>query len=156
MPNKYEREIEEILRNMERSAPKPGRSQRMRRKPEARGRRPGRLSSIRFGLSEWCLIISFVAALAAGGWAYAHYSIITGDTGANIVTGSLAILSVACLLVAIISPFLTQSRFPGATTRASNVTPMRPVHRTPLNSLRTRWNLFLLKRRYRRRRENDK
>lgn len=153
MSNKYEREIEEILRNMERSAPKPGLGQRMRRKPEARGRRPGRLPSFRFGLAEWCLLISFVAALVAGGWAYAHYSIITGDTGANIVTGSLATLSVACLLLAIISPFLTQSRYPGNASHAGNVTPIR---RNPLNSVRTRWNLFLLKRRYRRHREKDK
>jgi hypothetical protein len=150
MPNKYEREIEEILRNMERSAPKPGLGQRMRRKPEARGRRPGRLPSFRFGLSEWCLLIAFVAALAAGGWAYAHLSIITGDSGANIVTGSLAILSVVCLLIAIVSPFLTRARYPGSPTQASNVTAIR---RNPLNGIRTRWNLFLLKLRYRRRRD---
>ena len=40
MPNKYEREIEEILRNMERTEPKPGLGQklggRIRRKSDSR------------------------------------------------------------------------------------------------------------------------
>jgi len=153
MPNKYEREIEEILRNMERSAPKPGFGQRIRRKPEAREarvRRPVRLPSFHFGLSEWCLLICWVAALIAGGWAYAHSNILTGDNGATIVTGSIALLSVVCLLLVIILPFITQSRYQSGASRPSNVTSIR---RNPLNSVKTRWNLFVLKLRYRRRRD---
>ena len=38
MPNKYEREIEEILRNLDQSAPKPRLGQRLRRKTTPRPR----------------------------------------------------------------------------------------------------------------------
>ncbi len=150
MPNKYEREIEEILRNMERSAPKPGFGQRIRRKPEAHARRPGGLPSFHFGLSEWCLLISWVAALVAGGWAYAHFNIITGDNGATIVTGSIALVSVVGLILVIILPFVSQSRFQSGASRPNNVT---SIHRNPLNGVKTRWNLFVLKLRYRRKRD---
>ena len=74
MPNKYEREIEEILRNMERTEPKPGLGQklggRIRRKSDSRSnvRKRSELS-LHFGVSEWCLAIAVCASLFAGGWA---------------------------------------------------------------------------------------
>ncbi|HLX56514.1 MAG TPA: hypothetical protein VKR83_05770 [Ktedonobacteraceae bacterium] len=150
MPNKYEREIEEILRHLDQSAPKARLGQRIRRKSVARVRGQKRsLPSFNFGLSEWCLIIAWVAALIAGGWAYAHQSI--SDPGTNIITGSIALVSVFCLLMVVVLAFLPQSRYPGQPARTGNVTPMR---RNPLSSLSTRWNLFLLKLRYRRRKDH--
>lgn len=150
MPKKYEREIEEILRNMERSAPKPTFGQRIRRRPEGRPRGASRLPSFHFGLSEWGLILAWAAALIAGGWAYAHLNI-AGDDGTSLFTGILAAFSVACLLLVILSSFLSRSRFPGrSSTGGRNITPIR---RNPLSSLRTRWSLFVLKLRYRRRRD---
>ena len=144
MPNKYEREIEEILRNLEHTEPKARLGQRLRRKSDARVNR-GKLSlpSFNFGVSEWCLLIAWVAALAAGGWAYAH-------ANADIVTGSIAVVSAICLLVVVILPFVSRSLYPGQTARYGNV---RPLRRNPLSSLSTRWNLFLLKLRYRRRKD---
>ena|SRR5579864_8619214 len=147
MPKKYEREIEEILRNMERSAPKPTFGQRIRRRPEARAKRPVRLPSFNFGLSEWCLLIALAAALLAGGWAYAHINIVTDDPGTSLFTGILAAISVTCLFLVIILPFISQSRYRGQSSINGKITPM---HRNPLSSLRTRWNLFQLKMRYRR------
>jgi hypothetical protein len=150
MPNKYEREIEEILRNLDQSAPKPRLGQRLRRKTAGPAGRPrGRqrsLPAFNFGLSEWCLIIAWVAALIAGGWAYAQHS----PSGAgDLFTGSLALLGLGCLALVVVLAFMPQSRYPGQ-ARAGNVTPLR---RNPLSSLSTRWNLFRLKRRYQRRKD---
>lgn len=147
MPKKYEREIEEILRNMERSSPKPTFGQRIRRRPAPRAKRPMRLPSLNFGLSGWFLLIAWVAALIAGGWAYAHSDLATGDPGTSIYTGSLAVVSIACLLLVVILPFFSRSHYRGQTSGNGRVTPIR---RNPLSSLKTRWNLFQLKMRYRR------
>jgi hypothetical protein len=151
MPKKYEREIEEILRNMERSAPKQPFGQRIRRKPEGRTRRPGRLPSFNFGPSEWFLLIAWVAALLAGGWAYAHLNLVTGELGTNLFTGILAVISLICLLMIVVLPFLSRPRYHGQSFDNGKITPLR---RNPLNSLRTRWNLFQLKMRYRRRKDH--
>ncbi len=148
MPNKYEREIEEILRNMERTEPKPGLGQklggRIRRKSDSRTKvRKRSLPSLHFGVSEWCLAIAVCAALFAGGWAYAH--------GADIFTGAIAVIGAVCLAVVIILPFMSRSRYPKQSAGYGNVTPIRS---NPLSSISTRWNLFLLKIRYRRRKDH--
>lgn len=146
MPNKYEREIEEILRNMEATEAKPGLGQkfgeRMRRKPVARSkpRRRG-LPSLKFRSSEWFILIAVVSALIAGGYAYAN------NGNATLVTGLLVIVGIICLILVVLSPFLARSRQSSQSFGYSNVT---PIQRNPLNSLVTRWNLFLLKLRYRR------
>ena len=148
MPNKYEREIEEILRNLEHTEPKARLGQRLRRKSNARVNR-GKLSlpSFNFGVSEWCLLIAWTAALIAGGWAYAHQF----SSGADIITGSIAVIGAICLLVVVILPFVSQSRYSGRPARyGGNVTSLR---RNPLSSISARWNLFLLKLRYRRRKD---
>ena len=57
---------------------------------------------------------------------------------------------IVCLAMLILSPFIfrsRQSRYTARSTPIGNVTPLR---RNPLNSLVTRWNLFILKMRYRR------
>ena len=153
MPNKYEREIEEILRNLEQTEPKARLGQRLRRKSDARVNR-GKLSlpSFNFGVSEWCLLIAWVTALAAGGWAYAHSTLTIAGyiSGADVVTGSIAVIGALCLLVIVILAFVSRSHYTGQTARHGNVTPLR---RNPLSSLSTRWNLFLLKLRYRRRKD---
>src|SRR5437588_1275231 len=128
MPNKYEREIEEILRNMERTEPKPGLGQklggRMRRKSDSRSnvRRRADLS-LHFGVSEWCLVIAVCASLFAGGWAFAHGS-------ADIFTGVIAVIGAACLAIVIILPFMSRSRYPGQAGASGKITPIR---RNPLN-----------------------
>jgi hypothetical protein len=149
MPNKYEREIEEILRNMERTEPKPGLGKkfggRKRRKPDSppNVRKRG-FPSLHFGVSEWCLLIAWCAALFAGGWAFAHQ-------GADIFTGVIAVIGAVCLVIVVILPFISRSRYPMQSTGYGNVTPMR---RNPLSSISTRWNLFLLKLRYRRKKDS--
>ena len=146
MPNRYEREIEEILRNLESTEPKQSFGQkvggRFRRKPTNRVRSPRRtVPSLRFGTSEWLVVIAVVAALIAGGYAYAN------DGQPTLVTGILAIVGAICLLLLALSQFIFRSPRSTQSYRYGNVKPLR---RNPLNSLTTRWNLFLLKMRYRR------
>ena len=149
MPNKYEREIEEILRNMERTEPKPGMGQklggRIRRKSDSRTKvRKRSLPSLHFGVSEWCLTIAVCASLFAGGWAFAHGS-------ADIFTGVIAVIGAVCLAIVLILPFMPRSRYQAQSGASGKVTPIR---RNPLNSISTRWNLFMLKLRYRRKRDH--
>ena len=149
MPNKYEREIEEILRNMERTEPKPGLGQklggRIRRKSDSRSNVRKRADlSLHFGVSEWCLVIAVCASLFAGGWAFAHGS-------PDIFTGVIAVIGAACLAIVIILPFMSRSRYPAQSGASGKVTPIRL---NPLNSISTRWNLFMLKLRYRRKRDH--
>jgi hypothetical protein len=149
MPNKYEREIEEILRNMERTEPKQGLGQklggRIRRKSDSRSNVRKRADlSLHFGVSEWCLVIAVCASLFAGGWAFAHNS-------PDIFTGVIAVIGAACLAIVIILPFMSRSRYSAQSGASGKVTPIR---RNPLNSISTRWNLFMLKLRYRRKRDH--
>ena len=148
MPNKYEREIEEILRNMERTEPKQGLGKklggRIRRKSDSRSNVRKRADlSLHFGVSEWCLAIAVCASLFAGGWAFAN--------GADIFTGVIAVIGAACLGIVLILPFMSRSRYPRQSGQYGNVTPIR---RNPLNSISTRWNLFMLKLRYRRKKDH--
>ena len=145
MPNRYEREIEEILRNLESTEPKASFGQkfgkRLRRKQEYRVKPHQRSFSVpHFKATDWLIIIAVIAALIAGGYAYTN-----GE--ATVVTGILAIVSAICLLLLILSPVLFRSRQSPQSTRYGNVTPIR---RNPLSSIATRWNLFLLRMRYRR------
>ncbi|HET8853393.1 MAG TPA: hypothetical protein VFN02_12785 [Ktedonobacteraceae bacterium] len=144
MSNRYEREIEEILRNLEQTEPKSGLGQklsgRFRRKSKYRTptRKTG-LPSIHFSLSEWFLLIAVVAALIAGGYAYE-----LGEP--TLVTGVVALVGALCLVLVVLSSFFRSNRSTQS-TRYGNVAPLR---RNPLSSIKTRWNLFLLKLRYRR------
>jgi len=148
MPNRYEREIEEILRNLEQTEPKPGLGQRLsarlRPKPGRRSRSPKfAFPAFHLSWSEWLLVIAVLAMLISGGYAYAQ-----GE--ANVGTGSVALIGAVCLILVALSSFFRSSRSTQS-TRYGNVTPLR---RNPLASIQTRWNLFLLKLHYRRNRSD--
>src|SRR5439155_27233562 len=99
--------------------------------------------SLQFGVSEWCLVIEVCASLFVGGWAYTH--------GPDVFTGVIAVIGATCLGIVLILPFMTRSRYPRQSGGSGNVTSIR---RNPLNSIATRWNLFMLKLRYRRKRDH--
>src|SRR5947209_1449558 len=104
MPNRYEREIEEILRNLESTEPKPGLGQkfgeRMRRKPEYRTKARRRSApSLHLRTLDWLMIIAVIAALIAGGYAY------TNDQTPNSISGIFAIVGIVCLVVVVLSSF---------------------------------------------------
>jgi hypothetical protein len=151
MPNRYEREIEEILRNLEQTEPGAGQNQkfgdRLRRKRNVRrsgNRRP--ISSPHFTTSEWLLITSVIAALIAGGYAYLQPK---PDPITDIITGVLACVSLVCLILVALSHFVfNRSRV--QPSRYGNVT-ITPLHGNIFSNIKTQWNLLMLKMRYRRR-----
>ena len=146
MPNRYEREIEEILRNLEQAEQaKPGLgqkfSERLRRRPSSVVRTRQRHSfSLRFTTVEWLLIIAVGAALLAGGYAFAN------NETPDIFTGIVAAVGTVCLILIALSHFLFGSRSMPS-TRYGNTSSTR---RGPFSGFKTQWNLFLLKMRYRR------
>ena len=152
MPNRYEREIEEILRNLEHTDPKSARGQRsgarVRRSPGPNPRvRQRRSISLSFSPTEWLLIIAVVAALIAGGYAFTLQS--TGPGG--IFTPLLVAISIVCLILVALSHYLFRPRGPRP-VRFGNAT-VTPLRRSFFDNLKTRWHLFVLKLRYRRRNE---
>jgi Flp pilus assembly protein TadB len=145
MPNRYEREIEEILRNLEHGDPKSARGQKFGERfyrgaePRIRTQQP-RSSSWDLSPVARVLLVAIVCALVAGGVAYI--------VGANIFTLILAIISLVCVIIVALSQFLFQARRPRS-IRYGNVT-ITPLRRGPLSFIRTQWNLLKLKFRYRR------
>jgi hypothetical protein len=145
MPNKYEREIEEILRNLEQTEPRQGLGQkfgeRLRRKPAPRATiRERRSFAPRFTMVEWLLCSAVICALIAGGYAYIL-------SGGNTLTGIIACIGFVCLVLVVCAPMLLQRRPRSVTYGNVTVTPMR---RGFFSTFRTRWNLFWMRMRYRR------
>ena len=146
MPNnRYEREIEEILRNLEQTEPRTGQGQkssgRIQRKPRAPRYEKRTMSSPHLSTPEWLLIVSVIAALLAGGYAYLQEP--------DLITGLFACVSLVCLVLVALSHFLfNQSRIQSA--RYGTVT-ITPLHRNIFSTIKTQWNLFMLRMRYRRR-----
>ena len=163
MPNKYEREIEEILRNLERTEPKGGFGRRGSGRMHGKASVRRSLPTLRLSFSEWCLFIASLAALCAGGWEYAQVyvqhvrldgqvvSAIIVPLGGNIITGILALIGAVCIALVVITPFLVRPRTSSSSRRYNNITPLRRSN--PFSSLGTRWNLLMLKLRYRKRRD---
>lgn len=93
----------------------------------------------RLNFTEWCLVIALVAALAAGGWAQAH-------TFGNLITGIIALIGAACIVLVAISNFMTKPRYQASSTRYNNITRLPG---NPLRRMATSWHLLILKLRYR-------
>ena len=150
MPNRYEREIEEILRNLENAEPKPALGQkfgrRLRQKPSTRTPKHRRQPlSFNFSITEWLLIATIVAALVSGGYAYLQ-------GGQDIFSAILATVGIVCLILVAFSQFLFRPRRPQS-MRYGNVT-VTPLRRGPFSGFKTQWNLLMLKMRYRRKKEH--
>jgi hypothetical protein len=155
MPNRYEREIEEILRNLEHTEPKSGQrfDKRPRRGPGDRmPRQRRRFVSFHLSASEWLLVIAVVAALVAGGYAYAQgkVDLAAGIIAprADLITGVIAAIGVLCLILVALSQFLFRARRPRS-VQYGNMT-VTPLRRNPFSGIKTQWNLLMLKWRYRR------
>lgn len=147
MPNKYEREIEEILRNLERTEPKARFGQRVSGRIRRKAGPRRSLSLPQLSASEWFLVIACVTALAAGGWVQSQH-----DLG-NAITGAIALISVACIMLVAISNFVGRPRYQSSSARYNNVTPIR---RNPLRRVVTSWQLLMLKLRYRNKSDRER
>jgi hypothetical protein len=149
MPNRYEREIEEILRNLEHTDPQAAKSQkfgeRFRRNPGPPLRTQQTRSAGAWNLSstERLLLGAVICALLAGAYAYL--------AGPNIITLVLALASFIGLILVACSQFISPPRR-ARSTRYGNVT-ITPLRRGPFHMLKTQWNLLVLKLKYRRKDE---
>src|SRR5712692_365110 len=104
MPNRYEREIEEILRNLEQTKPKQGLGQKFsgrlrHRSGPQRSVRQQPFFSYDFSTSEWLLIIGVLTALVAGWYSYLQ-------AGTNLLTGILAVVSIVCVILVAFSQLM--------------------------------------------------
>lgn len=106
MPHKYEREIEEILRNMEQSEPRRGSSERIRSMPRpassparARGRPT---TSIQLTSLELLMALGIFLALVAAGIAY--------TVGSSLVTGAIGVAAFAVFAFACVAGWLEHSQ----------------------------------------------
>ncbi len=143
MPNRYEREIEEILRNLDRTEPRQGLGERIRafNRPRPAPRRPAaRLSLSRV---EALLVLGIACALIAAGVAY--YS-----NTQTYISGGFAVVGFIAIVLGLVIAW--NERFRGAprpTWRGGNVVPMKPPRRrNPFSLLVTRVRIVRLKLRY--------
>lgn len=146
MSNKYEREIEEILRNLERTEPKVGFGRRAGVRPRRKARRG--MSVPHFNFAEWCLILASVAALFAGGWAYAY-----GSGKGDLLTGIVAVIGFIFVALVALSPFIAKPRYSSPSSRYHNVTPLRS---NIFGRFGTSWHLLVLKLRYRKGKDRER
>lgn len=149
MPNRYEREIEEILRNLEqsntvRSGDSTRFQERVPRKSAPRIRRPQFFGQLAW--SERLFLIAVILAMVAGAYAYTTQR-------ADLFSMLLVLIAIVCLVLVACSSFsLFQPRRPQSTRyrNASSTITITPLHRNPFSRLKTQWNLFILRRRLRR------
>lgn len=104
MPDRYEREIEDILRNIEDYRPKPSLRERLRLGRSGQARRSGRprpratqpVRHLSLSISDWCFLGSVLAGLVAAGFAYTRGS-------GTALTGALAVLALLAFLLGMLT-----------------------------------------------------
>ena len=152
MPDKYMREIEEILRNMERTEPKRGLGDRVRafqRQAPARPRGPS--VSLGMGLPEAMVITGIVLALVSAGIAFYQ-----SDT--SLLTGLISAVGFASIVVGVVIGWW--ARFRGVNLslrrpRESTDNVVRMGRRGLFAEIATQYRILRLKWRYSRQRQED-
>ncbi|HEX8997020.1 MAG TPA: hypothetical protein VF812_13415 [Ktedonobacterales bacterium] len=144
MPNRYEREIEEILNKMEESEPRRGLGDRIRplQRPPSRARSR---SQVHVAFPEMLMLISIVLTLIAVGVAYFLGA-------ADIVTGAIGMVALLLFVVALIVSWRDRFRPPLKSQWHGNtyveVTPIR--RRNPFSAIATQIRVIRLRMQYRR------
>jgi hypothetical protein len=155
MSNKYEREIEEILRKMDDGHP-PSVSERLRAiKQQPTRLRPGTTRTRVTMRPEGWLLTGFVLAFLAE---IVHW-VLRGsadlDPAHSVVDLAIGIAVVAGLAIIILTfviSWVNNNRAPQAGWRGNTLNQGgRGPHRGPFSNLRARWNLMRLRMSYRRR-----
>jgi len=149
MPHKYQREIEEILRNMELGEPRRGAGERAQpfQRPATRARLRGPTMNFRLTRSESLLLTGMVLTLA--GMCFAYYD---GNV-ANPVSGLLGLAAFAAIVGGLAIGWASAARptYPPAwrsSGTAGNVVEMRQRRRGPFGEIVTRLRILRLKMRY--------
>ena len=152
MPHKYEREIEEILRNLEGTEPRNDLGERIRpfARPAPRRPRGSRASfSPQVELPVTLMVLGIVLALAGGALQYYQ-------TGPSLISGVIALGGFVLFVVGVALGWWARFRGVSYPTRSlrrtppsDNVVRIRPVRSNPISSLATRIRMMRMRRRYR-------
>jgi hypothetical protein len=145
MPHKYEREIEEILKNMQRNEPETDVRERSRGFPRSAGG-PG----FRLGLSTSELLLLLGIAFALAGACAMWFN----GASANPVSGILGLVGFVLFVAGLIVAFQASRRPPPPAWRG-NVVEMKTRRRGPLDEIATQLRLLRLRLRYRRGRDPE-
>jgi hypothetical protein len=157
MPNKYQREIEEILRNLDRNETRPSIGERIRAFNRPR-RRPRASLTASLTWSEVLYLVGVFFALAAAGFTFYKGGQVYFLTDWLSVNGLLATIAFAAIVLGLVlgwrdrfrglTPSLPGNRsWRGAATE-SNIVELKPARRGPFSALITRFRLIRLKFRY--------
>jgi hypothetical protein len=148
MPNRYEREIEEILSRMEESEPRRGFGDRIRplQRPPSRARS---LPSFNISFIEILMLLSIFLTMIATGIAYFNGV-------ADLITGIIGVVALVLFVVALVVGWRDRFRpQPKSQWRGSTYVEVTPIHRNPFSAIATRIRVFRLRMQYRRsQREN--
>ena len=145
MPHKYEREIEEILKNMQRNEPESGASGRSRGFPRSAGG-----SGLRLGLSASEVLFLLGIAFALAGACVMWFD----GASPNPISGILGLVGFILFVAGLIVAFQASRRPPPPAWRG-NVVEMKTHRRGPLDEIATQLRLLRLRMRYRRGRDPD-
>lgn len=150
MPNRYQREIEEILRNMDDTETKHGLSDRLRRFNQPRPIRERRPPTLTLTRTEALILLGILLALVAAALTFYW------DRGATTVTGVIATVAFAVIALAVIAEWVVRLRGPrGPKVWRGNVVEMRPRSHNPLHIIATRYRIIRLRLRYRKTRGRE-
>ena len=152
MPHKYEREIEEILRNMERTEPKRGFGDRVRAfQRQAPSRTRGPVLAVGMGLPEALIIIGIVLALVGAGLAFYQ-------SGASLLSGLISLAGFVSIVVGVVIGWWARFRgvnLPLRRPRETSDNVVRMGRRGLFAEIATQFRILRLKWRYSRRRQNN-
>lgn len=149
MPDKYMREIEEILRNAERTEPRHDLGERIR--PFARPAAPRRRVSVapRLALPITLILLGIVLALVGGGLSYYQME-------ASLVSGIIALGGFTLFVVGVTLGWWARFRGVSVPARSlrrppssDNVVRIRPVRSNPFTRLAANIRMRRMRRRFR-------
>lgn len=152
MPNRYQREIEEILRNMDQAEAKHGLSDRLRRFNQPRPMRERRPPALTLTRTEAFILLGVILALIAAGLTFYWNNV------ANTITGVIACVAFGLIALAIIGEWVARlSGSRGPKLWRGNIVEMRPRgSRNPFHMIATRYRIIKLRLRYRKTRGREK
>jgi hypothetical protein len=143
MPNRYQREIEEILNRMEETEPRRGLGDRVRPVQHSPTRARS-LPTLRISLVEALMLLSIILTLVATGLAFF-------DGSANVVTGIIGMVALVLFVVALVVGWRDRFRpQPKTQWRGATAGKVTPLRRNPFSAIATQIRVFRLRLQYRR------
>jgi hypothetical protein len=149
MPHKYEREIEEILRNLERTNTRQDPGDRITQFARPAARRPRVSLPSQLEVPVALILLGIIVALIGSGFAFYQ-------TQPSLISGIIALVGFVLFAVGVALSW--SARFRGVSPSArslrrpqtsDNVVRIRPVRSNPLSRLATRLRMRRMRRRYR-------